>query len=395
MVRIPHRLGIALFAIGASVAAVAAALIFQPIMQKLFAVQLISPLPTWRLAAAPTLHGQDNQQESEKIIFGFLPYWNNKYEPSIRYSQLTHIAFFGLDVNKSGSVNKKAKDGYEEPGWTAYQSSLFGTIVRKAHSNGAHVVLVLRAFDNATIESVLLQEKNQKRLVQETVDIITSRGLDGVNVDFEYVDAPPPNVRRQFTTFVQRMRQELGASRHLSVDMYANAINNDLLWDIPALSEIVDHIVVMAYDFTRPSSDYSGPVAPLHSIKESISAYSKKVTLSKLLLGIPYYGYEWPTYSKEPISKTRDVGYIATYKRVQELILGASAKTGWDEKSFTPYVISTESGQTTQIFYDDLRSLGLKYDFVNDSNLGGIAIWALGYDTPRPELWKLLEEKFK
>lgn len=354
---------------------------------------LLSPLPS----SFVTFEKNKDSTRPKKIIFGFLPFWNIKYESSIRYHQLSDIAFFGLDVAPDGTIRTRTKDGFEEPGWTAYQSASFGTIVRKAHDSGTKVILVLRAFDNDTIESVLLNKQKQKKLIDKTIEILKLKNLDGVNIDFEYVGSPPKNVRDQFTAFVDSFRSSCRLSLvacDVSVDAYADAATSDRLWDFPALAPLIDYIVVMAYDFTRPSSDYSGPVAPLDQIKLAIQAYAMMVPQNKLLLGVPYYGYEWPTYSKEPISKTSDIGYIATYKRIKELILGASSQLGWDENSFTPYLISTESGKTTQIFYDDARSLGLKYDFVNEANLGGVALWALGYDTPNTELWGLLQEKF-
>ena len=358
-----------------------------------FSKALITPLPVF-----PSLtKSQTSLTKERKIVFGFLPYWNMKYEPSINYSLLTHIAFFGLDVDKNGSIKTRVNRQEAEPGWTAYRSPVFGSIVRKAHNADTKVILVLRAFDNETIESIVGSKPKQTKLIEETLAIVKQKNLDGVNIDFEYVGPPLISVRNQFTEFIASFRTTcslLLVACHLSVDTYADAAASDRLWDLAKLEPLVNHIIVMAYDFTRPSSDYSGPVAPLDQIKLAIAEYAKQVKLNKLLLGVPYYGYEWPTYSQEPMSKTIDNGYIATYKRVIESILKGDFDSGWDLTSFTPYIVSTESGKTTQIFYDDARSLGLKYDFVNDSGLGGVAIWALGYDHGRPELWELIRDKF-
>ena len=338
-----------------------------------------------------------------KIVMGFLPYWNIKYEPTIQYGKLTHLAFFGLNVNADGSIQKREKAGNLEPGWAAYQSAKMGEIVRKAHNNGAEVILVLRAFDNQTIESILSSRDRQEKLIAEAFEAVKTKNLDGVNIDFEYVGSPPKVVRDQFSKLVEGFRYHcslLIVSCSLSVDAYADAADNDRIWDITSLGEIVDYIVIMGYDFTRPGSEYSGPVAPLDQIKEAIAAYSKTVPITKLILGVPYYGYEWPTLSREPISKTTDIGYLATYRRIREMILGTdpaklgTPQLGWDEESFTPYLISTKSGKTTQVFYDDARSLGLKYDLVNESGMAGIAIWALGYEGEHPELWELIRKKF-
>jgi len=355
---------------------------------------LMSPLSEIRGQRSGVSNWKSQIGGERKIVTGFLPYWNFKYEPAIQYGKLTHLAFFGLNVNGDGTIQKREKQGNLEPGWTAYQSAKMGEIVRKTHDNGAKVILVLRAFDNQTIESVLSSPARREKLIGETLEAVKTKNLDGVNIDFEYVGTATSEMRNEFVEFVRSLRARPSDSFHLSIDTYADAADNDRIWDITALGEIADYIVIMGYDFTRPNSDYSGPVAPLHYIKEAVAAYSKIVPLEKLVLGVPYYGYEWPTLSKEPISKTTDAGYLATYKRIQELILGAGSQLGWDSESFTPYLISTESGKTTQVFYDDTRSLGLKYDLVNETGMAGAAIWALGYEGEHPELWKLLEEKF-
>lgn len=353
---------------------------------------LLSPL-----AGGTNLNKTESGSTSRKVVFGFLPYWNLQTESSIRYELLTHLAFFGFDVAADGSIRTRTPDRFEEPGWTAYKSATFGTIVRKAHDRGTNVVLVLRAFDNDTIESVLLNKTKHERLIRETLDIVSLKNLDGVNVDFEYVGSPPVSVKNRFVEFMEKLRTACTQNRptcHLSVDAYADAADSDRLWNFERLSSLVDHVIIMGYDFTRPTSEYSGPVAPLDQIKKSVASYTRLVSPEKLLLGVPYYGYEWPTYSKEPISKTLEAGYIATYKRIKEMVLNASTQLGWHDESFTPYLISTDSGKTTQVFYDDSRSLSLKYDFVNETGLAGVAIWAIGYDAPHSELWALLNEKF-
>lgn len=359
------------------------------------AAPLISPLPSSLLHIPPPW--SKPLTSDRKVVYGFLPYWNIKDEPDLRYSALTHLAFFGFDVSHSGAIATRTDQGYIEPAWSAYQSQVFGSMVRKAHDSGAQLILVLRAFDNDTIEAVLANPDKQQRLINETLNIMRQKNLDGINIDFEYVGTPATFVRQQFTDFVRLVKNSCAAAISpcvVSVDTYADAAETPRLWDLPSLGKVADHIIVMAYDFTRPSSAYSGPVAPLDEIKQAIAAFAQSVPTNRLVLGVPYYGYEWPTYSKEPESRTLARGYIATYKRIKDLVLSATSKSGWDDASSTPYIISTESGRTTQIFYDNLLSLALKYDFVNETEMAGIAIWALGYDGGDDDLWNLIAEKF-
>ncbi len=59
----------------------------------------------------------------------------------------------------------------------------------------------------------------------------------------------------------------------------------------------------------------------------------------------------------------------------------------------SPYIVYQDDGATYQIHYEDSRSLSLKLDLVNQSALGGVAIWALGYETPYQELWQTIAAK--
>src|SRR3989344_1461375 len=93
--------------------------------------------------------------KNRPIVFGFLPFWNFKYEPNFRYNLLTHLAFFGLDFDSQGNIRTHLPDSTQEPGWTAYQSEAFGRIVRRARQSGTKVIVVLRAMDQATIESII------------------------------------------------------------------------------------------------------------------------------------------------------------------------------------------------------------------------------------------------
>ena len=64
----------------------------------------------------------------------------------------------------------------------------------------------------------------------------------------------------------------------------------------------------------------------------------------------------------------------------------------WDASSQTPWY-RFQNPDWIQTWYDDSLSLSKKYDFVNAKNIGGIGIWALGYDDGYNELWGALRDK--
>ena len=60
--------------------------------------------------------------------------------------------------------------------------------------------------------------------------------------------------------------------------------------------------------------------------------------------------------------------------------------------SWKAYYVPSD-GTWRMVFIDDPKSLSYKYDFAKDKKLGGVGMWALGFDDG-PEMWTLLKEKF-
>ncbi|OGY19005.1 MAG: hypothetical protein A3F04_00560, partial [Candidatus Chisholmbacteria bacterium RIFCSPHIGHO2_12_FULL_49_9] len=365
--------------------------------------EFISPVPEETGVLSVQIEARDTQKSKE--VIGFLPYWNIKEETNFRYQLLTQIAFFSLQIDADGNINKLKEDGTEEPGWTAFKGPSFGTIFRKAKESGAKVILTIQAMDQETISEVVNDPLKRSRAIAQTLEAILTKNLDGVNIDFEYAGAPSVNTVDNFTEFVKEFNGELQAKKPnatLTVDVFADAVAKVRLWDIPEFVEDVDHIIIMAYDFHRASSSVAAPVAPIrgapeyweYDIGKALTEFTKIVPMEKIILGVPYYGYEWRTTTDTPYATTYPKsGSLATFKRIQTLIEEKNPKLDWDETALAPRVTYTEKGEIYQIYYENETSLGLKYDLVNQSGIAGIGIWALGYDGEYPNLWNLLAEK--
>lgn len=365
--------------------------------------EFVSPVPE----GGDVLSAQIDTQVSTipKEVIGFLPYWNIKEETNFRYQLLSQLVFFSLQIDADGNIIKLQPDGTEEPGWTAFKGQTFGAIYRKAKDSGAKVILTIQAMDQEIISSVLNDPAKRHRAITQTLEVVTLKNLDGVNIDFEYIGSPSVNTAQNFSRFVQEFRENLQTNNPngtLTVDVYADAVAKVRLWDIPNIVNAVDHILIMAYDFHRASSTIAAPIAPIrgapqhweYDIGKALSEFTKIVPLEKIILGVPYYGYEWRTSGDSPYATTYPKsGSLATFKRIQTIIAEKNPQLDWDEIALAPRVIYTEKGNIYQIYYENETSLGLKYDLVNQSGIAGIGIWALGYDGDYPNLWNLLAEK--
>ncbi len=382
--------------------------IFQPL------TALINPPPTIK---------------SKKVIFGFLPFWNLKYEQYLHLDLLTHLAYFGIDFNSDGTLQTRMDDGSLEPGLQKLTSDTVQNILSLARTNHTKTILTMRGMTMDIIAGIVNSPSNRQRAIQSTLKILADNHFDGLNLDFEYAGTPDPNTKKNFTVFVQELSS---ACKHtlrgceLSLSVFADAGVKDRIWDFPALAPSVDLVVVMAYDYFRPSSAQAGPISPLRGscanlnqkniscldsdITTHLNALTRLLPSEKILLGVPFYGYEWQTSSTDFLANTyEDSGSLATYKRVKDLLAQKDVpqpihqnqkvygiQTYWNDLTLTPYLVYEDKyHRIQQIHYEDTRSLSLKYDLVNQNNLAGIAIWALGYDAPYPDLWVQIKGKFK
>lgn len=376
----------------ASVAASALATWKEPLSSPL------TELSTFKFLRTSLLPTKEN-----KMVYGFLPYWN--LHDAVIHDPLTRIGYFSLAIAADGSLSKQTVD--TEPGYAKLKSDDFLTLSETLAENEIPMDIVLTQFNATTIETFLASKEAQETLFAELDSLLLAYPFNGINVDIEYASTPSAELRDDLSIFMHRLNMHLDEKYEdieLSIDVFASAAKDTQIWDLRAITPSVDYFIIMAYDFHHRSSTTAGPVAPLFSepnLSSDISTFLKlfleKIPNDKLVLGVPFYGYEWQTTSRESRSFTYPgTGSAATYERVQELLTRQSelsVQRHWDDTALAPYLSYTEDGETYIVYYEDVRSLSFKFDFVNQLNLRGIAIWALGYEGTDTTLWDSIDEK--
>jgi spore germination protein YaaH len=220
-----------------------------------------------------------------------------------------------------------------------------------------------------------------------------------VNIDFEAMNSADRgnllnNFMHDLTTFIHT---EL-PGKEVSFD--GPAVNWSG-WNLDGLAQSVDYIFIMAYDYYGSWSDNTGPVAPLtdpnggHCVQRSLnSTYNGPLVKypQKLILGVPYYGKHWKTATGNAGSAVTSYVGSTFYRKA---VIEAETYGGfiWDNASQTPWY-KWQSGGWHQVWNDNEKSLGKKYDYALTENIGGVGIWALNYDGTRTELWNLINTKF-
>lgn len=340
-----------------------------------------------------------------KETIGFLPSWIVAQKAKVYPERLTQIIYFGLGVTEDGELIQFTAEGRETNEWKYFNSEYFSQIRDEAVDNNTKVLIAIKSFDNETIDKLTSNPFATDKLINSLLTLVERYKLDGVNVDFEYVtdvDFPTAKYFNRFLETLSLRLKQKNPNLILSVDVNATAVLVDKAYDMVKIGEIADQVILMAYDYHRAASTRAGPVAPIdsppneHNINESLNSLYGRVPTEKIILGIPFYGYEWQTLNKSHKSPTvENTGALATYKRVRDLIDNRDDEiVVWDDIAKSPWLTYAQSGAIKQIYYENERSLEEKLKFAEGRGLSGIAIWALGYEGDHQEPWEVIEKYF-
>ncbi len=245
-------------------------------------------------------------------------------------------------------------------------------------------------------------------LARQIAGAVRDRGADGVNLDFEPLAS---GYADEFVALLKTVRTQLNKVRkgyQLTYDTTGFIGNYPL--EASVGSGAADAIFVMGYDYRTSGSGVAGSVDPMsgpaYDLADTVRAYTARVSPSRIILGLPWYGRAWSTADASARSKTLNgakYGYstAVNYENVTALV----AKYGrrWDALERSPYVAYRRKNCTSaygcvtswrQVYYDDFASLKQRYAIVNDYGLRGAGMWALGYDGGHSELYRAASESF-
>jgi spore germination protein YaaH len=165
------------------------------------------------------------------------------------------------------------------------------------------------------------------------------------------------------------------------------------VYDYRAIVDHVDSIRMMVYDY---SVQDPGPIAPLDFVQRSIKgAIEATDRPEKLVLAVPVYGRNWPVSTTGVCPQPDENNGISvpgkttvTARSVDDLIARRNATPIYDpdtaEWSFE-YELEITDGTTTcvqtrRVHYVDANGVRARMDMAIEAGLGGVAVWALGFD---------------
>lgn len=325
-----------------------------------------------------------------KKVYGWHPYWMGTVYNNYDWDMLSDFCYFDYSVSPTTGNNTNTS--------FAWATSAAVTAA-KSHSVNIHFCATLFASHSTFWASATAQQT----FITNAINLLNSRGGNGLNIDFEGMGSSDKTPFRNF--MVNLCNQVHAANPNYKVSMALYAVDWNGSFDMPALNAVVDNFIIMGYDYYYSGSTTAGPQAPLYNFQtsynytlpKSITYYLKLgASPNKLLLGLPWYGREWETAgSMAPSATTGNFTSSRTFTYIKNNPGTYSAvNKRWESNSFSPYYSYVSGGANRQCWIDDAYSMSRRFDLVNQRGLGGIGIWALGYDDGYQDFWQAIRNKF-
>lgn len=329
----------------------------------------------------------------QKQVIGFLPYWLLSKADQDYSSYITTLAYFALRINNDGSIITHTQPTESEPGWYALISGKANAFLQQAKAHKILLSLVIDSGDIHTIDAFTsTPEKSADMLVSHIKPIMQQNGFTDLNLDIEYTKQASIEARMNFVEFVKAVKEHLPNSTTLTLEISPiDTLQNQLI-DIKGVSTYADHIVIMTYDYHATDSLVTGPVAPLFGagivsefdVATAVNNALQFVPPQKLILGVPLYGYEWETIGTAPRSAViPGSGVLASNNRVETFLASCGiCKVTEDTDAQEPFIsyFSNDTHTNHIIVFPDKNSTSAKITFANEEKIGGLALWALGYE---------------
>jgi len=153
-----------------------------------------------------------------------------------------------------------------------------------------------------------------------------------------------------------------------------------------SMTQYLDFYTVMTYDYHGSWTPHAGPNAPLYNSPPSDPDGSCHTSMNYILntrdippekinLGLAFYGHEFNASQYNGTSTGGSVSPI--YSGIIQSV-NDGWEYYWDDIGKVPYI--QNPAHTKVITFDDTASIRLKCEYALSRNLGGVEIWALGYD---------------
>jgi spore germination protein YaaH len=306
------------------------------------------------------------------LVVASMPYWNISHGSTVvvgHRNDVTEVSPWMYGLTGSGQINKQYPPGQA--------ASVSDEIRRLAAAGKLIVPSIANITDGQWSYSPVGRMLHSPRLmaaqVAGIVALVQRHHYAGIDLDYENLHAGD---RQAFTTFVTRLAAALHAQRKvLSVAVFAKTTNagtdpRNLAQDYAAIGRAADQVRLMAYDYHWESSP-PGPVAPISWVRAVLRYAKTRIPASKIILGVPLYGYDWVGNRGTGISWLQALRLSRQYH----------ATARYDQASQAPWFRYRDAaGHEHTVWFENAASSRAKFDAAQGAQIAGVYLWMYGYE---------------
>jgi len=284
---------------------------------------------------------------------------------------------------------------YREENWKENPliSLADASYVQTARENGLAVWGLVDNFNIANAEDflptdntyqVLSSTAARERLVNALIAEAIRYDLDGLNIDFEMLSlATGPH----FIQFLRELSVKCRANGIvLSVDNYVPSAHA-AYYDWKSQGEVVDYVVIMAYDEHYAGSENAGSVASYGYLTKAVDDILTMVPKEQVIMAVPFYTRLWMESEENGVKKLTSEALAMATAEAELKRNGVTAE--WDEQTRQYYAEYEKNSATYKIWLEETDSLREKLSYIKSADLAGTAVWRLGFE--KPEVWSLFQ----
>jgi spore germination protein len=316
--------------------------------------------------------------------FAFAPYWTLPQSGSFSLTGLSTLAYFAVGVNPDGTLDESGA------GWDGFQSQALADLVSRAHAQGERVVLTVNDFGQSSLDALTSSPTAAATLSSALIPLLQSKNLDGVNFDFEGEGSGDQNGLTALIASTSSALRAADPHWQITMDTYASSAGDpNGFYNIPALAQSVDAFFVMDYELNLEGTQSaaspltSGAFSSLTTLRQ----YTAAVPASKVILGAPFFGIDWPT----------DNGTMAANAAGGATDIADSQAEGngpqyWDPVTDTAWTsYQAAGGQWHESYYEGEYGLYEVSQLAAYFGVRGVGIWALGMESNDTEMISALD----
>lgn len=288
--------------------------------------------------------------------------------------QFTAIVISFLDTFPDGRVNEKSFPHLKDTLDSFREKYPYTKVI--AGLGGAS--------NSDSLGKIIMDADKRKILAKTVADLIKSRGIDGVDLDWEYY-SNYPECNAAYLDLALQLRSLLGDFYVISMaGQSADSFYKEESC-IRMMNEVLDYTSVMTYDFDYSGRQkswiaYNGNFTQLRKVMEGYASVVKDK--SKLLVGLPLYGLKFAVSEdrihyrgEEAVRYIDDLGYIQI-SSTKELGSKAANPDAYDDDNGVALACRRKFMYT----FDNAVTVTAKSRWACENGFGGMMAWVASSD---------------